>query len=181
MDNTFNSHDLFTIAIAILPAFLMLLMAYFLIDRYLKSSEKAREFDLMIQTNSESMPVRFQAYERLTLLMERISPMKLLSRISPEGLTAPEYHLMMIRSVRQEMEHNVTQQIYVGDETWHLIKSVVEEQISIINGMAERLPTEATGRDLQKAIIEYMKDSEVIIPSDKGIAQIKKEARSYIG
>lgn len=179
--NTFDSQDLFTIAIAVLPAFLMLLMAYFLIDRYLKSNEKAREFDLMMQTNAETMPVRFQAYERLTLLMERISPMKLLSRLSPEGLTAPEYHLIMIRSVRQELEHNITQQIYVGDETWHMIASVVEEQISIINGMADRLPTDATGRDLQKAIIEYMKDPEVIIPSDKGLAQIKKEARSYLG
>ncbi len=179
--NLFTAHDVFILAIAILPAFLMFLMAYFLIDRYLKSHDKARDFDLLMKTNSETMPIRFQAYERLILLMERISPMKFLSRLSPEGMTAPEYHLILITSIRQELEHNVTQQIYVGDESWHMVKAVVEEQISIINMLAKSLPTEAQGRDLQKAIITYMQDPEVTIPSDKGTAQLKKEARSYLG
>lgn len=192
MDTLFTSHSLFIIAIAVLPAFLMLLMSYFLIDRYLRSNDKAREwelqsaektreFDLRMKTNAETMPVRFQALERLTLLMERVSPMRLLSRLSPEGLTAPEYHLIIIRSIRQEMEHNITQQIYIGDESWNMIRSVIEEQISIVNMLAKALPPEATGRDLQRAIINYMQEPSVAVPSDKGIAQLKMEARSYMG
>ncbi len=66
--------------------------------------------------------LRLQACERFTLMLERISLPNLLLRIQPDADTPPrEYTAELLLAIRQEVEYNITQQIYVSDSLWSII------------------------------------------------------------
>lgn len=103
-----------------------------------------------------SVALQLQAYERLTLLVDRIAITNLVSRISYEGLTARDMQLVLTRSIRDEFDYNITQQIYVTPETWNAVRSLKEKNLLIINQVAAILPSHATGLDLNRALLEFL-------------------------
>ena len=64
-------------------------------------------------TNPEMLKLRLQAYERITLLAERISLQNLLSRIPNAGLSSRQMQSSLIEAIKQEYDYNVSQQVYV--------------------------------------------------------------------
>ena len=66
--------------------------------------------------------LRLQACERFTLMLERIAIPNLLLRMPPDPETVPrEYTAELLLAIRQEVEYNITQQIYVSDSLWRII------------------------------------------------------------
>ena len=103
-----------------------------------------------------SFPLQLQAYERLILLSERISLPSLISRNNQPGLTSRELQIILTQSIKQEFEHNVTQQIYVTPEAWDAVRNLKEQNIHIINQVASFLAPEASGTDLSKYLLEML-------------------------
>jgi len=58
----------------ILPALLVMLTAWLVIRNMLHDDQERRRQDLLLQTVKTVTPVRLQAYERIVLFLERISP-----------------------------------------------------------------------------------------------------------
>lgn len=108
------------------------------------------------KTNTGSVALQLQAYERLTLLVDRIAIPQLVSRISYEGLSARDMQLVLTRSIRDEFDYNITQQIYVTPETWNAVRSLKEKNLLIINQVAALLPPTASGLELNRALLEYL-------------------------
>lgn len=111
--------------------------------------------------NKETSPVpvatkqlQLQAYERLTLLTDRIALPNLVNRVNQPGLSAKEMQSLLAQSIRQEFEHNITQQIYVSAESWDAVKNLKEQNLLIVNQVASFLPENATGLDLNKSLLE---------------------------
>lgn len=152
MDNGVNS--IWEILKIVLPATVVFLTAYFLFRDMLDNSQKQREFELKMKNKNKITPVRLQAYERLALLLERISPQSLLMRVSPSEINASEYHQQLLSHIRQEFEHNFSQQIYVSAILWETIRGARENLIGIINKSAEEIGNEASAFALSKKIIE---------------------------
>jgi hypothetical protein len=98
--------------------------------------------------------LQLQAYERLTLLTERIALPNIVNRVNQPGLTARDMQLLLAQTIRQEFEHNITQQIYVSAEAWDAVKNLKEQNLLIVNQVASFLPANATGLDLNKSILE---------------------------
>ena len=121
-------------------------VAYYLFQSYFNEQQNTRRWLLQKETQKAALPIRLQAYERMTLYMERISLTKLLIRISPESSDKNDYGNLVIDTIEQEFEHNLSQQIYMSDECWTII-------ITAKN---------ATIQTIRKAII-----SESIVNSDK--------------
>jgi hypothetical protein len=96
-----------------------------------------------------------QAYERLSLLADRISLKNLVSRIHTTGLSASELQAGLVETIRNEYEHNITQQIYIKPEVWKAVTNMKEQNIFIINQLAGTLPPTAYALDLSKMILEY--------------------------
>ncbi len=165
----------------VVPAVLVLTMAYLMLKAFFENERDQKRLDIAMKAQNATLPVRFQAYERLILLMERTSPFKLLSRFSSEDLTVPEYQLVLITAIRQELDYNLTQQLYISSEAWAVVRSTIEELIGIINTLGKQLPNEASGRDLANLIIEYFKDNEVSMPNGRAIHYLKQEAQKYMG
>ena len=119
-------------------------------------------------------PLQLQAYERLVILTERVALPNIVSRANQPGLTAREMQLLMLESIKQEFEYNSSQQIYVSPVAWQAINNLKEQNMLIINQIAQTLPADARGYDLGKRIME------VIIAQDKkALHNIVLEALNY--
>lgn len=100
--------------------------------------------------------LQLQAYERLLLLTDRIALPNLISRVNQQGLSSREMQLLLTQSVKQEFDHNITQQIYVSPEAWDAVRNYKEQNLLIINQVASVLPEGSSGIDLNKSLLELM-------------------------
>ena len=103
-----------------------------------------------------STPLKLQAYERLILLADRIALPNLINRTSQPGLSVREMQNLLVQTIRQEFDHNITQQIYVSPEAWDAIRNLKEQNLLIINQVASYLPETASGQDLNKSLLEMV-------------------------
>lgn len=110
----------------------------------------------MPAVDPDTLKLRLQAYERITLLAERISLQNVLSRTPNEELTYRQMQRALIEAIKQEYEYNISQQVYVSNDMWKAVNKLKEQNIYIINQIAANLSTQASGIDLSKRIIEYI-------------------------
>ena len=73
------------------PAALMLLLTYLLLSNFVDNEEKRRQFYLRKDLNKKALPLRFQAFERLTVFLERITPNQLVTRVKPGNMPLGVY------------------------------------------------------------------------------------------
>ena len=100
--------------------------------------------------------LQLQAYERLILLTDRIALPNLIARINTPGLSARDMQSLLVQGIRQEFEHNITQQIYVSTEAWGVVRDYKEQNQLIVNQVASFLPEDASGADLNRALLELL-------------------------
>jgi hypothetical protein len=131
-------------------------IAFYLFKPYLDKSNSLQLLDLKKAINSQTLPLRLQAYERLVLFTDRINPSNLLIRLNGNGYSAAELHSLIVADIRSEYQHNVTQQIYVSDRAWAVTKRIKEDTLSVVNNAVKALPETATGLDLGKIIINHL-------------------------
>lgn len=121
---------------------------------------KAAQEPAHLKPKPESVPsaggLQLHAYERLILLTERIALPNLINRVNQPGLNLREMQVLLTQHIRQEFEYNITQQIYVSPEAWEAVKHMKDQNLLIINQVAAFLPEQATGMDLNKAILEML-------------------------
>ena len=111
-------------------------------------------------SNKESHSLQLQAYERLTLLSDRIALPNLISRLPQEGLAAADYQLLLLRNIRDEFDYNITQQIYVTPESWQAVKKLKEKNMLIINQVAQTMPPGSSALDLSRSLLHFCMQDE---------------------
>ena len=134
--------------------FFVLLLAFIWILTEFSAMKKGLEEHK--NNDPETLRLRLQAYERITLLTERIALQNLLSRNTNAGLTCRQMQMTLIDAIKQEYDYNMSQQIYVSPEVWRAVNNLKEQNIYIINQLAATLPAQASGMDLNKHIIDYL-------------------------
>lgn len=157
------------------PALLMLLLTYLMLSNFNENDENRRRYYLRRDAQKQALPIRLQAFERLTLFMERITPNSLLVRIPSKGLTAKEYQSLLLKTIRNEFEYNLSQQVYVSEESWKMIVTAKSATVSIINRVAAEMEDDANGVELSKKILEYSMNLESF-PTRNAIHFLKSEA-----
>lgn len=123
--------------------------------------------------NNETIKLKLQAYERLTLYAERAALKNLVSRTYAEEMTARDMQLTLLDNLKSEYEYNVTQQIYVSAEMWKAITKLKDQNIFVINQVAAALPVTASSMELSKALLEYS------MTDNADISKIVLEALQY--
>lgn len=160
------------------PALLVFGTAFFLLKRFLDSQYRLKLIEAKLQTQKDITPLRLQAYERLTVFLERISLSSLTGRVYHQSLTVREFHLELLSNIRSEFEHNVSQQIYVSQEVWNSVCNAREEIVKIINAAGSSIDPNAKGSELSKIIFENLMKEENS-PAQKAIDFIKKEVNQF--
>ena len=155
-----------------LPSLITGGVAYYLFDAYFKDQQNTRRWLLQKENRKDTLPLRLQAYERMTLFMERINPSQLLVRISPISDDKTEYANYVIAQVEQEFEHNLAQQIYISDECWSIISTAKNATIQMIR-LATKNEKVGDANQLREVILgDLLKKTA---PSNAAVAFIKNE------
>ncbi len=162
----------------VLPSLVVFITAYLLIKSFLDEKIKHKELEIKAIQKKELTPLRLQAYERIVLFLERISPHSLLPRTPQVNMDASMLQTQLLNTIRSEFEHNLSQQIYVSKEAWVITKSAKENIVQIINTAADRTPKDAPAFELSKTILEFMMQQNQS-PTDTAIDLLKKEIESY--
>lgn len=148
--------------------------AYFLLKMFLDNESKKRVVDYKIQNTKLILPVRLQAYERIILFLERISPSSLIVRLQVPGMQALQLQKELHSLVRAEFEHNFSQQIYMSDKAWDVACTAKENVIKLINLSAQRVAPDAPAMELSQIIMDaWMKINPT--PTHTAIVYIKSE------
>ena len=174
MDSTTYFFDLLK---TILPAIIVAGAIFLLFRQYLEKDQQRRLIELKLESNKATLPLRLQAYERLTLLLERISPNNILVRLSSAGQSAPDYHRALQHEVRAEFEHNYSQQLYISSEAWAQVKQARENVLTMVNRAFHSLPNpqQQRGTELAKRILEGLM-TDAADPTAPALATLKREA-----
>jgi len=122
-------------------------------------------------------PIRMQAYERLAILMERMTPDELLLRYNNKANTISELQLILLSAIRSEYEHNVAQQIYVSPALWDMINNIKNTLITLVNQSAVDLEPDAPAYQLSKRIIDNVSTFPTSL-TEEVLASIRKEAQA---
>jgi len=159
-----------------LPALIVLLTAYLLIDKLLRNEEKRRNFELRKVSSSTLIPIRLRAYERLILVLERTTPDTLIVNVTTTGMTNMELHTQLLSTIRQEFSHNLSQQIYISDNAWNYIRGAQESLLRLVNTCATKCNPTNSATQLAELIIHVYGNSEQP-PTELAINLLKKEVR----
>ncbi|MDI9359132.1 MAG: hypothetical protein QM528_09295 [Phycisphaerales bacterium] len=104
----------------------------------------------------ENSSLQLQAYERLIIFSNRIALTQLITRIDGTGLDAKGWQYLLTQTIRQEFEHNITQQIYVSLDAWAAVQQLKEETILIINQLGSTMENNDDISELNKLIAYYI-------------------------
>ena len=159
-----------------LPSGVVFLTAYLIMKKYLDNEYRKMMAEIRMNNQKLITPIRLQAYERMTLLLERTALKNLVPRVFRPNLTAKAYQNELIKNIRAEFDHNIAQQIYVSNSLWQAIQTAKEENIKIINTIAAKLPEDAKAIQLSQAILEFLMKVEKT-PNQVALNMLKKEMR----
>ncbi len=164
---------------SILPAILIGGVIILLVHKFFQQEKMRRNVELRKSLTQLSLPMRLQAYERLVLLLERITPENMLFRVYKPGMSARLFQSELLNVIRSEFEHNLTQQLYVSPQVWEVIKRSKEELIKVINIATAKTGDQGSGIDLTKNIL-MMYASLPKNPIAFSLEALKKEVKQYM-
>lgn len=158
----------------IIPSLIVFAVAYFLLSKFLEDQKHARLLEIKKEQSAQITPLKLQAYERLTIFLDRISPDNLVVRHSKAGQSASQLRKVLIQSITEEFNHNISQQIFISNQAWSLVKAVKEQIIGIIELCYRDCDEDASGPTLGKKILNQLIDAKEI-PTQRAIEFLKKE------
>ena len=166
--------DVWEISKYIIPSLVVFGTAYLLIKEFLKREEKKLKLEVFLANQKEITPIRLQAYERLIIFLERIHPESLIIRENAAGMNNQQLQQKLLVAIRNEFEHNLSQQVYVSPRLWMLIKNAKENMIQLVNAEASQLLPTDSSLGLSKAVIEaHMQIQKPAVES--AISELKEE------
>ncbi|MDT0688512.1 hypothetical protein RM549_01850 [Salegentibacter sp. F188] len=171
------TNDLIQLLLTLLPAIIVGAVAFYFFHTTSKTEESRRIFLLHRENQKTALPIKLQAYERMTLFLERISPGKILFRVKPVSEDANAYANLLVNTIEQEFEHNLAQQIYVTADCWDYIKTAKNATIGLVRKAASREEVENAGK-LREVILNALMEKQA--PTDAALAFIRKEVRKII-
>jgi hypothetical protein len=158
----------------LLPASLILYLAYLLVRSFIQKEIELKKLEIRSRSIETVLPNRLQAYERMTLFLERIAPQNLLIRLNTANMPSSEFHQLLLSEIRNEYNHNVSQQVYMSEDVWNLIKNAKEDLVVTINEAASEMTIDTTSLDLAKKIFEISVNKS-IDPLGHALSEMKRE------
>ncbi len=158
----------------LIPAAIVLYAVYLIVRSFIQREIDLKKLEVRSRSIETILPARLQAYERMVLFLERISPQNLLIRLNNPGFSARDFQKVLLDEVRNEYNHNVSQQVYMSEEVWNQIKNAKEDLIIMINEAAGQMGNEATSIDMAKQVFQLSVDRKVDL-INHALSELKKE------
>ncbi|TXC78552.1 DUF7935 family protein [Luteibaculum oceani] len=167
--------DSWVLIIAItLPCLIIAGAALILVKRVADSKKEIEQIKWKVSAKQAIQPVRLQAYERLVILLERIRLNNLVLRVNTPGVSAQALQREMLKHIRTEFDHNISQQLYVSPQAWQLVKKAREQTVMIMNLASEKVQEGENAAKYSQLIIQ-LAGSEEYDAVDKAITLLRQE------
>jgi hypothetical protein len=150
-------------------------VAWYFIKPMLLQNLNFQRVELKKSGLQHTLPLRLQAYERSVLFIERINPSNLLVRLHTPGMSASQMHQIVLAEIRSEYQHNISQQIYVSDISWSVVKKIKDETIGIVSSALNALPPDASAMDLNKSVLTHLAGLDIENPYDMALSLVKRD------
>ena len=164
-----------------IPSGIVFATAYFLLRKFFEEQHKIELLKLKSQpvAKADLTVTRLQAYERLILLLERIEPSQMVPRIHRPGVSASVFLRDLKQTIREEYEHNLTQQIYVSSTSWNKLDESRNAVNQLIDLAYQKVGEAGTGVQLSSVLFEILSRAGVS-PTADAIETLKAEARQLL-
>lgn len=167
--------------ISILLIFLLILVLFmggflFMLTRFFQSERERRSFELRLKYSENILPNKLQAYERMTLFLERIRPSSLIRRVTPTD-DSKSYEFTLIETIQTEFEHNLAQQLYINPNSWKIILSAKNATQLLIKNTIEAMKDSSIQEIQEEIIKQSMEDAS---PSSAAILYLQKDIQDGI-
>jgi hypothetical protein len=158
----------------LVPSALVLYAMYLTMTAFLKKQFEEKQLEQRRKQIDIALPIRLQAYERMCLFLERISPNNLIVRMNGSATRSIEFQQILMNEVREEFNHNLSQQVYMSHEAWEQIRAAQQKVITLINQASVEVAPDATPLELSKKIFEKI-IQENYNPTANALRLIKEE------
>lgn len=167
--------------ISILLVFLLILVLFmggflFILIRFFQSERERRSFELRLKYSENILPNKLQAYERMTLFLERIRPSSLIRRVTPTD-DSKSYEFTLIETIQTEFEHNLAQQLYINPNSWKIILSAKNATQLLIKNTIEAMKDSSIQEIQEEIIKQSMEDAS---PLSAAILYLQKDIQDGI-
>ena len=162
-----------------IPAFLVMVAMFIVLKKFLDRDISIRVTEAKHQKFKDTLPLRLQAYERLCVFLERISPPSLLPRALNHAMSAARFRSELVTVINSEFEHNVSQQVYITADAWKSVRSAKEETIHLIHKAFDSIHPDGTAVQLSAKIYEHISKSGNF-PSENALIVLRAEAAKLI-
>lgn len=157
------------------PAIVTGTIAYFYFSEFVKQTNKRDAAPAAVQTlEKDKFTLRLQAYERLTLFLERNDLKNLLVRIAPISMEKAAYETLLVQHIEQEFEYNLSQQIYISENLWNTVRNSKSKLLQEIRTQAAS-NNNRDANDLRQALLKnsFLESN----PISSALIILKEEAR----
>lgn len=163
-----------------IPAIIMYWAIQNLFGQFLDGQSKMKQLEMQEKKQDTTLPLRLQAYERLSLFCERISIPNLMLRLHTENMQAGALRYAMLMAIQQEYEHNVTQQVYVSEQLWQIINLAKEDTMNMVSVIGDTVDPKANANTLTEVLLSALNE-RTDYPLGTALSAIKKEASVLFG
>jgi hypothetical protein len=169
-----------------LPAVAVVAGVWVVLQRLLDLEKQKTEQAQRLNAFSTTLPLRVAAYERLVLLLERLEPPAIVSRLEVQQASSAAIHNALVRDVNEEFEHNIVQQVYVSEPCWMQVQAACQDVLTRIQNAYEHALEEERktgdfrvgGAELLNHFLGQLKDRKDS-PNQKAIRALKAELRQF--
>ncbi len=167
-----------TIAL-LFPLIIIFLFVYYMLKSFFDQFDKKRQHELKIKYSEETLPLRLQAYERIIIFLERIKPESMVLRLVEENMSVIELQKTLLQNIREEFEHNLSQQIYLSSEAWKMVVAARQSIIQLVSTTAAEHQPDAPYIEYATDLLDEFASSNED-PVNAAINFIEKEVKDIL-
>ncbi|MDX1479323.1 MAG: hypothetical protein R3301_16525 [Saprospiraceae bacterium] len=165
----------YEVIILLVPALIVFVAIFLILKQFLSNQLKMQMLKQKEEHAQNVVQLKLQAYERLMLFCERVSIQGLLLRIQSPNMSRTDLKSALVLAIQQEFEHNLSQQLYVSEKLWRIIKLAKDQLIEIITHISSKVPSSAPSEEFSKQLILFI-ESQKTNPIETAKSAIKREA-----
>ena len=153
-----NFESYYPYAFALVIAIPFLVFARQFVFKFIELKNKEIQI-LGLKSNSEN---KLQAYERMTLFLERLKPSNLVMKFDRD-LKPNEFIFLIEKNIREEFDYNASQQLYVRQSTWNNVVTSKNNIIQLLHKTYEEVHNLKDLEDFKTVfLMKYVEDSDFI-------------------
>lgn len=161
--------NLMPYAFALIIALPIIVLLRQFVYNYIRLKNKELKL-LAVKSNGD---VKLQAYERMTLFLDRIKPSNLVTKFD-KNLEVYEFIFLLEKSISEEFEYNSSQQLYISKNSWENIVASKNNILQLMRKTYENLNANASLQDFKTVfLMNFVSGGDYI--SDT-IEELRREA-----